>query len=246
MTDLLGVPFLDRNFGDSVATLPVNRRGRQGDIERYVVVAGRERFQICPYLVGRIATAGRAVSTGNDDIDQAMLHKVSTRVIHDKRMRHVALGEFPSGQLRALVAWPRFVDPDMDGDAALLCEVDWRRRCAIVNSSEGARIAVRQHIDRLTRFAPGNLFEQGDTVVADTAAYLDILVAYRLRIRTNRIDELSGVLCVDKAEYAIDCPTQVYGGRTGPQQGGRGRVHRSGRRILECRQIQAPRGCRAD
>ena len=70
-------------------------------------------------------------------------------VVGDHGVRHAVLAELPGGQRGALVARPRLVDPDMDGDARVVRQIDRRGRGAPIDGREPAGVAMGQHVDAL-------------------------------------------------------------------------------------------------
>ena len=83
----------------------------------------RQRLEIGADLVGNVAAARRAVGSRDDDVDKSVLHQVSAGIVHDQRVRHAALCQFPCRQLRTLVARSCFVDPHMHVEALLVRDV---------------------------------------------------------------------------------------------------------------------------
>src|SRR5215469_465142 len=104
--------------------LPIDRRRGQCDVERHVVVAGRQRLQVSADLVRDIAACGGAVAADDAQIDKALAHQVAAGIVDNDGVRHALLAELPGGEAGALVAWPRLVDPDMDRDAVMVGAVD--------------------------------------------------------------------------------------------------------------------------
>ena len=113
----VGAALLDGDFLQAVADGPVDGRARQRDVKRHAVVARGERLEVGADLVADIALRRGAVGADDAEIDQAVLHEMAARVVDDDGVRHAVLVEFPRGERRALVARPRFVDPDVDRQA---------------------------------------------------------------------------------------------------------------------------------
>ena len=117
-------PFFDGDLCNAVINGPVNGRGRQRDIEGHIVVARGEGLQIGADLVAHVATRRGAVRTGDNQINQTMLHQMSAGIVDDQRVRHAMLAKFPGGEARPLIAWTRFVDKDMHLDPGVMGLID--------------------------------------------------------------------------------------------------------------------------
>ena len=62
---------------------PVNRRGGQSHIERYVVVISRQRLEVGAYLVADITVRGGSIRSDNHKINHAMLHQMAASIVDD-------------------------------------------------------------------------------------------------------------------------------------------------------------------
>src|SRR5262249_59627130 len=93
---------------------------RQSDIERHIVVGWGERLQISPDLVADIAARGDRVGADDDQVNEPMLHEMTAGIVGNHGMRHAMLAELPSGQGGALIARPRLVGEDVDGNAVIV------------------------------------------------------------------------------------------------------------------------------
>jgi len=141
-----------------------------------------------------------------------VLHQVAAHVIGDDGVRDAVLAQLPGGELRALVARARLVDPDVHRDAPVMGGVDGRRRGAIVHEGQPARVAVRQDIHRRAALARANFFDQRDTVLADAAAKLRVLIRDRGgRLARDADHLLDGAASLNRGELALDRPLQVDG-----------------------------------
>ena len=181
-----GVALLDGNLGHAVAHLPVEGGRGQRHVEGHAVVVRGQRLEIGADLVGHVAGVGRAVGAGDDQVDQAVLHEMAAHVVGDDRVRHAVLAQFPGGEAGALVARPRLVHPDVDGDAPVVGGVDGRGGRAVVDKGQPAGVAVGQHVDRLAALAPADLLDERHAVLADAPAELGILVGDDLRRLLDR------------------------------------------------------------
>lgn len=126
--DFRRIAFLDWNFRYTVSNGPVDRCGRQCDIEGNAVVVCGEGFEVGPYLVRNVAAARCSVGACNHNIDHAVLHQMAARIVDDQRVRNIIGRQLPGGELRALIARPGFIDPDVNVHATLMSEVDRCRR----------------------------------------------------------------------------------------------------------------------
>src|SRR5665213_725289 len=106
----------------------------------------RERFQIGADLVADIAIGGDAVGADDRQIDPAVLHEMATGIVRDHRMRDIMMAEFPGGERGALVAGTGLVDPDMNGETAIMRQVNWRGCGSEIDRRQPAGVAVRQYV----------------------------------------------------------------------------------------------------
>ncbi len=74
-----------------------------------------------PILLQACAFGGHPIRTDNCDIDEAVLHQMSASIVRDHCMGHAMPAQFPCGERRALIARPRFIDIDVDGNAGIMC-----------------------------------------------------------------------------------------------------------------------------
>jgi len=91
MRDLSRVPFLDRNVRYAISNTPIYGWAWQTNIKRNVIVMRCERFEICTDLVAHITVCGNAVRSRYHQINLAMLHQVTTSIVHDDSMRNAVL-----------------------------------------------------------------------------------------------------------------------------------------------------------
>ena len=164
----VGAALLDRNLPDAVIDTKVDGRRRQRNIERHAIVVGGERLQIGPDLVADIAIGGHPVGADDGEIDHAVLHQMAAGIVRDHRVRHAVMAEFPGGERSALIARPGLVDPDMNLQAAIMRQIDRRRRGAPIDCGEPAGVAMGQDIDRLAGpLRRRDLFDQRQAMPAD-------------------------------------------------------------------------------
>ena len=160
---------------DAVIDTKVDGRRRQRNIERHAIVVRGERLQIGSDLVADVAIGGHPVGSDDGEIDHAMLHQMAAGVVGDHRVRHAVMAEFPGGQRSALIARPGLVDPDVDGEAAIMRQIDRRRRRAPIDGRKPAGVAMGQDIDGFARLlGRGDRFDQRQAVPADIPVDRDI------------------------------------------------------------------------
>ena len=173
----VGAALLDRNLLDAVIDTKVDGGRRQCNIERHAIVVRGERLQVGADLVADIAIGGHPVGADDREIDHAVLHQMAAGVVRDHRMRHAVMAEFPCGERSALIARPGLVDPDMNLQAAIMREIDRRRRRAPVDRREPAGVAMGQDVDGLAGPLPRrDLFDQRQTMPADPLVDRDVLL----------------------------------------------------------------------
>ena len=115
----------------------------------------RERLQICADLVRDIAARRDAIRSDDDEIDIAALHEVPARIVGDEAVRNAVLQKLERRQRRALIARPRFVDPDVRPNSRIVRLIDRRCRRSPIDARKPAGIAVRQDVDGPAAFFLG-------------------------------------------------------------------------------------------
>ena len=214
--DLRAVALFDGNILYAVAQLPIERGGRQGDVERHAVVAGSQGLEIRADLVGRVAGVRHAVGADDHQIHEPVLHQVTADVVCDDGMRHALLHHLPGGQARALVARPGFVHPHVHGDARVMGRVNRRRGRTVIHEGQPARVAVGQDVDRRTALALADLPDDRHPVLADAPAEVGILVGDGVRLGQRSLDPHFRIAAggLDGRQLAVNRPLQVNGGGT--------------------------------
>ena len=107
-----------------------------------------------------------------------MLHEVAAGIIGDDGMGNALLQQLVGSDGGTLVARPGFIYPHMDGDTSLLGSVDRRRGCAMINTSQPARIAVGEDIDGFAFLFAADFFNQLQPVLTDELALLYAFLRY--------------------------------------------------------------------
>ena len=98
------------------------------------------------------------------------------------RVVYASLGQLPCGEIDALVARPRFTDPDVDRHALLMGEINRREGRAPFQGGEPTRIAVRHQLQGFRRFIPAQVLQQRQRVFTDGPAICDIFFCNRRRL----------------------------------------------------------------
>src|SRR5690606_8013694 len=113
------------------------------------------------------------IRADNAYVDFASLHQVASSIVDDDCVRDTVAAELVSCERRALVAWPRLVHPNMNGNAGIVGVIDRRGRGAPVDAGEPAGIAMRQHVHRLAwLLLRSDFLDELEPVDADAAAGL--------------------------------------------------------------------------
>ena len=73
-------------------------------------------------------------------------------VVGDDSMRDAVLAELPRGQLGALIPRPRFIDPNVDWQPAVVGRVDRSRRRSVIHECQPSGIAMSQDVHGLSAF----------------------------------------------------------------------------------------------
>ena len=192
---------------------PVDRRAGRGDVERHAVCVRGERLQIGADLVGGVAARGDAVGADDAEIDIAMLHEMAAGVVGDQRERHAVLAEFEGGERGALIARPRLVDIDMHRHAAVMGEIDRRRRGAPIDGREPAGVAMGQHVDRASACARCAASISVKPASPMAQVELDVLLADFVGARERRLAARRRRQRRDDRAHVVERVAQVDGGR---------------------------------
>ncbi|MGY4283591.1 hypothetical protein ACVWXO_002811 [Bradyrhizobium sp. LM2.7] len=164
------------DIADAVTDGEIDRRRRQRDVERHVIVVRGERLQVRTDLVADVPIGGNAVGADDGEIDHAVLHQMPARVVRNHRVRHAVMTELPRRERGALVARAGLVDPDVDLDAALMRQIDRRGRRAPVDGGEPTGVAMGERVDHFAGLLRRNRLDQRKAIAGDTAVDLDILL----------------------------------------------------------------------
>ena len=110
-TEEFRVAFLDRNLGNAVPGCPVDRRRRQRDVERNVIVESCKCLQVGAYLIGHISVPGCSVTAHNYQVDLSLLHQKTSRIVDDHCVIAFNCGETTTGGLDTSLAmsWPELL-----------------------------------------------------------------------------------------------------------------------------------------
>ncbi len=144
--DLAGIAFFDRDRANSVVDGPVNGWVRQGYVKWNSVISRSQGLEVRADLVAHIAACRNAIGADNAHVDELVLHQMPARIVDDNGMRYPMLTELPRGQ-SALVARPRFVYPNMDGDSRVVRHVDGRQGGSPVDGCDPTGIAMGEHVE---------------------------------------------------------------------------------------------------
>src|SRR5882724_5869078 len=175
----LRATFFNRDFFQSIAQLPVERRRGQRYIEGNVIVLRRQRLQICPDLVRNVARKSSAIGSNNHQIHCAALHQVSRGTVCDDRMLHTVLPQLPGCKFGTLISWSRFSDPHVNRQPAVVSGINRGSRRTIVNKGEPSRVAMREHVDWLSCFLSCELPNEFQSVLPDQSAMLSVFIRNR-------------------------------------------------------------------
>jgi len=124
----------------------------QRDVERHAVVLRGKRFQIGADLVRHIAICRDAIGADDAQIDFAMLHQMAAGIVGDDGMRHTMRTQLERSQRRALIAWARFIDPDMERQSCVMGHVDRRKRSPPIDARKPAGVAMGEDVEAFTLF----------------------------------------------------------------------------------------------
>src|SRR5258707_733398 len=131
-------------------------------------------------------------------------------IVDDDGVRDAVLAELPGGQAGALVARPRLVDPDMNGNPVVMRAEHGGERGAPIDSGEPAGIAMSQDIDRrgAVLALPGGA-DEGAAMRTDRLIDRDILLANLGGAAIRRCDALGGRYRTQTILHVIERPSQI-------------------------------------
>ena len=89
------------------------------------------------------------------------------------------LAQFPGSEFGTLVSGPRFSNPHVNRQSAVVSGINRRSSGTIVDESEPTRVAMCEHIDSTARFLFCDLPNQFQSMLADHPAMLRIFVRNR-------------------------------------------------------------------
>ena len=133
-------------------------------------------FQISTDFITNIAGKGRPISTGNHQINFAMLHQMAADIIDNDGMGHTMLAKFPGCQTCPLIAGPGFISPDMHINAGVISFIDRRQGRAPINRRQPTGIAVGQDIYGCAIFLFGYFLDDGRAMLTNIGANLNIFI----------------------------------------------------------------------
>src|SRR5215467_2185932 len=113
LRDFIGRAFFDR---DVVArgNRKVEGGNGCGDIERDVMLFGKDSNLIRANFVGSVSISCNPICTRNDSAKLSGLQEVAHHIVCDERERNIAAIEFPGGEARTLKIWARFGNVDVE------------------------------------------------------------------------------------------------------------------------------------
>jgi len=141
---------------------------------------------------------------------------MAARVVDDDGVGDSVFSELEGCQARPLVARPRFVHPDMDGEACVVGFVDGGEGCSPVDRREPAGVAMGEDLNGRTGLRRGDLFQDRKSVVPDRRTARDIFVADRAGFDACSLSTLVRRTIrqrFDHALNAIDGPLEIDRGR---------------------------------
>jgi hypothetical protein len=101
---------------------------------------------VSPNLIRNISRRRRAVAPHNAQIHQSMLHEMSARIVHNHRMWHTMLPQFPRRKTRPLIPRPRLIHPNMHRNSPVMRRINRRRRRPNIHSRQPPRVAMGQDV----------------------------------------------------------------------------------------------------
>ena len=119
-----------------------------------------------------------AVGAGDAQVNHALLHQMTARIVDNNRIRHAMAPQFIGGQGGALITGPSFIDPNMHRDAGIMGAINRRQRRAPVHRGQPAGITMGQHIDRaLFSSSSIGLLDKSAAVPSYISTGLNIVIA---------------------------------------------------------------------
>src|SRR5579883_3055067 len=142
-----------------------------------------------------------------------MLHQMAAGIVDDNCMRHTMLAKLPSRERGALIARPRFINPNMQSDSFVMRHVNWRGGGAPVHRCEPPRIAMCQNIESAALLAGCCSFDQGKPISADRTAEFYILLRDGSGMSETGPAAFSWGHGQKMLPHGLNRPPQIDGGR---------------------------------
>ena len=135
-------------------------------------------------------------------------------VVGDHRVRHAVMAEFPGGQRSALIARPGLVDPDVNREAAIVRQIDRRRRRSPVDRRQPAGVAMRQDVDGFAGLlGRGDRLDQRQTMPADFPVDRHILFGDLTGALIGGLARAEGGSGRKRPPHLVERPFQIDRGR---------------------------------
>ena len=135
---------------------------------------------------------------------------MAARIVGNDGVRNAVLREFERGQQRALIAWPRLVDPDVQRQPGVMPHIHRRGRGAVIGRRQPPRIAMRQYVELAIRVLRVQFAEQRQPVLADGARQADILLDDGIGTGKGRIGARRGRQRTHRAVDLVKRPAQIH------------------------------------
>ena len=169
-----------------------------------------ERLEVSADLVADVAICGHTIGADDHEVDHPVLHQMTAGAIGDHGMRHAVMTELPRRERGALIARAGLVDPNMDGMAAVVRQIDRSSGRAPIHRRQPAGIAMGQHVDALTGLlSRRDRLDQRKAVMADTLVDRDVFFGDLARARIGCRGPLRRRQMPQHRAHFIERPFQV-------------------------------------
>ncbi len=126
--------------------------------------------------------------------------------------------QFKGGQRGALVAGTGLIDPDMEGNAGVMRQIDRRQGGAVIHRRQPAGIAMGEDVELLPGFFGGDALDDFQAMFADGFAHGHVFIGDGGGLGPSQRGALVAGTVQKRVPHAAQGPAQINGGGAGLRQ----------------------------
>ncbi len=178
----------------------------------------RQGLEVGANFVAHIAAARGAIRPNDHSIHLAMLHQVTTCVIHNHGVRHPLTRQLIGRKRCPLIARPGLIHPNMNAQPSAMGLINRCQCRSPINGRQPTRIAVGEHLKGLVLPCAGSLLgqrpEEIEAMLPNRLAHRHILISNQRRLPPSRSRSLRFRQRLHQIPHPFQSPTQVHGCRS--------------------------------